>query len=536
MLFNSFEFIFLFVPLTALLFFKLGKTKGRSWATSSLTIASLVFYGWWNPPYLLLILASIVSNYQIGKILGNKNLSLYLRRSTLTIGILLNLGSIGYFKYAKFILDSINSIIDLGWNIEPIVLPLAISFFTFQQISYLVDTYRGETSDYRFLDYCLFVCFFPQLIAGPIVLHSEVMPQFNDPKNYHFRWSNISVGTTFFSLGLAKKVIFADSIVAYADPVFQAALDGQTLSFAEAWCGALAYTFQLYFDFSGYSDMAIGAARIFGICLPLNFYSPYKAFNISDFWRRWHMTLSRFLRDYLYIPLGGNRCSPTRQSINLIIVMLLGGLWHGAGWAFVLWGGLHGIYLVIHRQWQSLMEYIRGKDSKLGFVEYWIGRIVTLLAVIVSWVFFRMESILPAWKMLESMSGLNGISLPSTAEQILWFLPIPGLRFDGILLGSHTALPSLAAILSLLTLSIIAFCFPNTTQIMNDFEPVLYFKPERFEEPYTIIPPKIKTYLIRENWMLRWKPTILWSASISLLFGSCLALLSRPSAFLYFQF
>jgi alginate O-acetyltransferase complex protein AlgI len=536
MLFNSFEFIFLFVPITAILFFKLGKWKGKSWATSSLTIASLFFYGWWNPPYLLLMVTSIVINYQLGHILGNIEINRKIQKIVLLAGISANLASIAYFKYAGFIVNSLNTVIGTSWDIGTIILPLAISFFTFQQISYLVDAYRSHIPNYGFTDYCLFVCFFPQLIAGPIVLHSEIMPQFEDDRNYRLDWANVSVGTTLFTLGLAKKVILADSISIYADPIFQAALDGETLVFWEAWFGALAYTFQLYFDFSGYSDMALGASRLFGIRLPLNFYSPYKAFNISDFWRRWHMTLSRFLRDYLYIPLGGNRCSPLRQSLNLLLVMLLGGLWHGAGWAFVLWGGLHGVYLVVHRQWQSWVESVRGKEAKLGFLEYWMGRWVTFFAVIVAWVFFRMEAIQPGWNMLASMLGLNGISLPGGAEKILGFLSVLGLSFNGVWDAAQTVRPPLSVIAGLITLGVIASCLPNTAQLTSYFEPSLDFKAERFEEPFTIIPSSLEKYLKIHSWKIRWQPNIFWSVVLALVGCYSLALLSRPSAFLYFQF
>jgi len=524
MLFNSYEFICLFVPITALLFFGLGKIGGRSWAITSLTIASLFFYGWWNPRYLGLILLSIIVNYQIGSILGNDDIKESKRRLTFAIGLILNIGSIAYFKYAGFFVESINSITHQNWLIPEIVLPLGISFFTFQQVSYLADAFHHQTQRYNFVDYTLFVCFFPQLIAGPIILHEEVMPQFEEKETYKFRWDNLSIGVAIFTMGLAKKVLLADSISTFADPVFAAVLDGKTLSFWEAWCGALAYTFQLYFDFSGYSDMAIGGARIFGIKLPLNFNSPYKALNISDFWRRWHITLSRFLRDYIYIPLGGSRCSSTRQAINLLITMLLGGLWHGAGWAFVIWGGIHGLYLVIHRQWQLFWEKIRGKGFKLHPIEAWFWRIVTFFFVVIAWVLFRAEKIAPAWSMLQSMFGLNGISLPSIAGKTLPWLSTFGIRFEGILAGSQTALPSIWAILGLIIVTSIAWFTPNAVQVASIFDPALDYEQAQAKDPNLPI-----------AWLC-WQPNLVWSILIGCMGGASLALISRPSAFLYFQF
>ena len=285
---------------------------------------------------------------------------------------------------------------------------MAISFFTFQQITYLVDSYKGETKEYSFLNYCLFVTFFPQLIAGPIVHHREVMPQFADKSTYRFNPENLVVGLTIFILGLFKKVVFADTIATFATPVFDAAAHGASINFLTAWGGALAYSLQLYFDFSGYTDMAIGTARMFGIKLPLNFNSPYKASSIIDFWRRWHMTLSSFLRDYLYIPLGGNRKGKQRRNLNLMITMLLGGLWHGAGWNFIFWGGLHGIYLIINHQWQTLTKFL-GYDSKKS--SWWVKALsilVTFLAIAVSWVFFRAADMNAAIAILQGMVGKNG--------------------------------------------------------------------------------------------------------------------------------
>jgi D-alanyl-lipoteichoic acid acyltransferase DltB (MBOAT superfamily) len=307
-----------------------------------------------------------------------------------------------------------------GIGAETILLPLAISFFTFQQIAYLVDAYEGLTREYNFLHYCLFVTFFPQLIAGPIVHHREMLPQFASDTIYRFNQSTFTAGLTTFCLGLFKKVIIADGAATYATPVFDAAEAGEILTFFEAWTGAFGYTIQLYFDFSGYSDMAIGLGMMFGIRLPLNFFSPYKAVNIIDFWRRWHMTLSRFLRDYLYIPLGGSRRGKVRRYVNLMVTMLLGGLWHGAGWTFVAWGALHGFYLVVNHAWHAVRRSLGHNLEKTTLAGRTLSRIVTLTAVIFAWVLFRAESFGGAMSIISGMVGLNGFALPS---QVLSFLP-----------------------------------------------------------------------------------------------------------------
>ena len=363
-----------------------------------------------------MIIISILANYSIGYILGHKIRQKIIKKIILILGITLNLGLIGYFKYANFFVENLNYLLRSDLNLPPIVLPLAISFFTFQQIAYLVDAYQGETKEYSLLKYTLFVCFFPQLIAGPIVHHKDILHQFSKSSTSRFSSQHLAVGLTIFMTGLFKKVVFADSIAEFANLAFNAAANGIHLTFSEAWVGSLAYTLQLYFDFSGYSDMAIGAAFMFGIRLPLNFNSPYKAVSISDFWRRWHITLSNFLRDYLYIPLGGSRKGNIRRYSNLIITMLLGGLWHGAGWTFIFWGGLHGAYLVVNHLWRSLRQSL-GQDLKQdGWLLRGVGWFVTFLAVVISWVFFRASSFETAVDIIRAMAGFNGISLPNFFE------------------------------------------------------------------------------------------------------------------------
>ncbi|MDH5777937.1 MAG: MBOAT family protein, partial [Gammaproteobacteria bacterium] len=353
MLFNSYEFILVFLPAVLWAYYQLGKTAIPQLSIALLIGASLFFYAWWNPAYLTLLVASMLINYAFGIALSRKPKRLYL-----TLGVTINLVALGYYKYSNFFIDNLNVIANTNFHLEQVILPLAISFFTFQQIAFLVDAYKNEAHEYQFLDYCLFVSFFPQLIAGPIVHHKEMMPQFQSFPAKNINYENLSTGLAIFIIGLAKKVLIADNLAPYANETFAAAGNGVSLSFLEAWKGAFAYTFQLYFDFSGYSDMAIGLALMFGIRLPINFNSPYKATNIIEFWRCWHMTLSRFLRDYIYFPLGGNRHGQIRRYTNLLITMLLGGLWHGAAWTFVFWGFLHGIFLAVNHAWHAIQRKI----------------------------------------------------------------------------------------------------------------------------------------------------------------------------------
>jgi alginate O-acetyltransferase complex protein AlgI len=529
MLFNTYGFILVFLPVVVVLFYSIGRLGGNRAAIASIVVASLFFYGWWNPVYLFLIGTSIVVNYLFGLRLDpgtsrDASADPATPRSsgvTLALGIAFNLGLLGYFKYMNFFADTVAALLGTSFTLEHIVLPLAISFFTFQQITYLVDTSRGLAKRYSFLHYTLFVTFFPQLIAGPVVHHSEMMPQFMREDLCRFRFQNAAVGLTIFILGLFKKVVIADGISVYGTPVFDAASAGATLTFFEAWGGALAYTFQLYFDFSGYSDMAIGLARLFGIRLPLNFNSPYKATNIVEFWRRWHMTLSRFLRDYLYIPLGGNRKGKIRRNVNLMTTMLLGGLWHGAGWTFVAWGGLHGLYLVVNRFWQGLRRRYM-PDRSFGLAGRWSARLLTFLVVIVGWVFFRADSFTSATRILEGMAGLNGVLLPAEFRGMLG--PLAGLlmemgwRFEADSGYFHGVKQVLFTALLLWT----SWALPNTQEIMSRYRPA--FERVHFEP---------KSRLAR---LYTWRPAIAYAGITALLFTACLLSLRRVSEFLYFQF
>ncbi|WP_419677748.1 MBOAT family O-acyltransferase [Aliarcobacter lanthieri] len=400
MLFNSYEFIFAFLPLVFIIYFYLMHKRLVVGAKAFLVFSSLFFYSWWNILYLPIILSSVLFNYVIGNILSTKEFNKsFSKKSVLIFGILVNLSLLGYFKYADFFIDNFNVISGSSINLLHLALPLALSFVTFQQIAFLVDSYKGYTKENDFINYSLFITFFPQLIAGPIVHHKEMMPQFASKYNFVKNYKNIALGLFIFSIGLFKKVVIADTFSIWANAGFDSAT---TLNLIEAWATSLSYTFQLYFDFSGYTDMAIGLALLFNIKLPINFNSPYKALSIQDFWRRWHITLSRFLRDYIYIPLGGNRKGSFRTYSNLIATFVIGGLWHGAGWTFVFWGLLHGVALAIHRVWQSL-------GYRMNTIIAWF---ITFNFVNIAWVFFRAKSWDDAIKVLSSMFSLNNIVLP----------------------------------------------------------------------------------------------------------------------------
>ncbi len=410
MLFNSVEYIFFFLPITFFIYFFLLNKRLIVGAKGFLVFASLFFYSWWNPIYLPIILVSMLFNYTVGNILNKDAVHAKVsKKSILIFGIITNLALLGYFKYADFFIENYNYIWNENIGLYNLALPLGISFFTFQQISYLIDSYRKETSEYDFLNYALFVTFFPQLIAGPIVHHKEMMPQFASKWNLVKRYKNIALGLFVFSIGLFKKVVIADTFAVWATTGFDKV---EHLNMIEAWVTSLSYTFQLYFDFSGYTDMAIGAALLFNIKLPINFDSPYKALDIQDFWRRWHITLSHFLRDYIYIPLGGSRVSEFRVYTNLMITFLLGGLWHGAGWTFVFWGFLHGLALVIHRIW-----------NKHGFTMHKVlAWLITFNFINLAWVFFRAKDFSDAVKIVKEMFNFKAIIVSEKFADLFKYL------------------------------------------------------------------------------------------------------------------
>jgi D-alanyl-lipoteichoic acid acyltransferase DltB (MBOAT superfamily) len=523
MLFNSFPFILVFLPVTLAVYFLADRLADKRWALRWLLVASLFFYGWWSPANLWIIVASICFNYFLA-MRAIQPAPQPRRKWYLALGIAANLSLLGYFKYANFVIANYVALSGSNVRLAHIVLPIAISFFTFQQIVFLVEAYRGQAGDYDFLHYALLVTFFPHLIAGPIVKYREMLVQFNRPSRGRLALSHFAVGTTIFVIGLAKKVVIADGMAPFANSVFNAASAGVSPTFAEAWAGALAYTFQLYFDFSGYSDMAIGLARMMGIRFPMNFNSPYKAVNIIDFWRRWHITLSRFLRDYLYIPLGGNRKGPIRRHANLLVTMLLGGLWHGAGWTFVVWGGLHGIYLIINHAWQGARRMLGlTRPSMAGHVA---ARGLTFVAVVVAWVFFRAQSFGAATTILKSMFLGSGLSLPaSLARKLASSRPIgslielkpDGLFPNGLVDGS-------SVVHWLLVLTVVAWFAPNTQELLARYRPALGFP--------------MPDALGRRYRRLEWRPGFAWSVVVGLMAAVAIMNLwiGNNAEFIYFQF
>jgi alginate O-acetyltransferase complex protein AlgI len=448
MLFTTSTFVVLFLPIVLFGFFTIGRWS-PSWAAAWLLGASLFFYGYWMPEFTLLLVASIAVNFRVGqgiaRALSVERFVAGVRTATwwMVAGIAFDLGLLAYFKYANFFVDNVNALLGTHWNIGNVLLPIGISFYTFTQIAFLVDTWYGKVNEYRPVHYGLFVTYFPHLIAGPVLHHAQMMPQFGNPAVYRLHAPHIFGGVVIFAIGLFKKVVLADGIAPYANAVFVPADAGELVTVREAWLGALAYTFQLYFDFSGYSDMAIGLSWMFNIRLPYNFNSPYKAANISDFWRRWHISLSTFLRDYLYIALGGNRKGPGRRYVNLGITMVLGGLWHGASWSFVLWGALHGAYLVVNHAFRSLIERLvwhRRLDTSLVYRAFAWG--VTITAVVAAWVFFRAQTMHGALAIVSAMVGSGSDEVTDVLIRNAGLKMATGFTWCAVLALAVVALPN----------------------------------------------------------------------------------------------
>ena len=509
MLFNSWIFLLGFLPVTFAGFFLLGRRSpflGATWLSG----ASLFFYGWWDVRYVPLLLASICFNYGCSGLLDARAGSPRRRKWLLVAAIGANLALLGYYKYAGFFVASLAGLLAQPLPALHVILPVGISFFTFTQIAFLVDTYRGQVRERRFVHYLLFVTYFPHLIAGPVLHHKEMMPQFADPRIVRLSAENIAAGASIFVIGLAKKVLVADNLAPHAATLFNQPGEPSLLL---AWSGVLAYAFQLYFDFSGYSDMAIGLSRLFGVRLPLNFDSPYKAADIAQFWRRWHMTLSRFLRDYLYIPLGGNRHGGARRYLNLMITMVLGGLWHGAGWNFLIWGALHGVFLGIHGAWGSLAARLRLPVQSAAWRI--VATAITFVAVCTAWVFFRAPDLAGALAIVDGLYGGNGVALPDALARFLVPVqPLLAAMNVSFYLGGGSAFVDGWSWICLAAL--LAFACPNTQQIMRLVAPALDAKP-------------VGSYLA-------WQPTRRWAAAIAGLALASLLSLSRPAEFLYFQF
>jgi alginate O-acetyltransferase complex protein AlgI len=478
MLFNSPLFLFAFLPVFLVVYFALGSYGWLSLATFWLLLASLFFYGFDDPVRLTaIILASISFNYLIGR-----RLITHQSKPLLAVGLTGNLLLLGYFKYVNFFVQTVTDA--TGWqpDVAHVALPIGISFYTFTQIAFLVDAYRKEAKEYQPIRYGVFVTFFPHLIAGPIIHHKEIMPQFDGPSVYRLQPDKLALGLFWFATGLFKKAVFADNVGAYANQVFDAAASGKSLAMGDAWIGTIAYALQLYFDFSGYSDMAIGLALMIGIVFPINFNSPYQAVSLIDFWRRWNMTLSRFLRDYLYIPLGGNRRGPIRRYLNLIITMLLGGLWHGASWNFAVWGGIHGVGLLVNHAWQSLTKGMR------WVVPIPLAQGLTLALVLLAWVPFRADTLHHSVDIWQAMFGRTDVAERVTTDTA-WALAWIG------------------------SLSAIALFAPNSQQILA---------------------------AVQEGTATRFLPQgggIGWAAVMGTAFGIAVASsLLIPTSFLYFRF
>jgi alginate O-acetyltransferase complex protein AlgI len=517
MIFSSWQFILVFLPL-ALLVFQLIPQDRPVWRKLWLAAASFIFYGYWRIDYIPLLVFSILFNYGIAewmfRVHGRRR-----ARWILVLGVAVNLGLLCYYKYADFLINTFNAVTESQLGILELILPLAISFFTFTQIAYLVDVYRDQAKHYSFLDYSLFVVFFPHLIAGPIVRHWEIIPQYS-PKMVSFNLRDFSVGLAIFLLGLYKKLLLADPVSGVADTVYGAANAGQVLTWFDAWLGTLAYTLQIYFDFSGYSDMAIGLARMFSIKFPVNFNSPYKAGSIAEFWRSWHMTLMRFFREYLYIPLGGNRCSKPRHYANIMAVFLFSGLWHGAGWTFVAWGALHGIYSVIHAAWAEFLRRVGWQPGRFAVYRF-AAVALTFVAVVCSWVLFRAHSFGEASSILASMWGLNGFTVPFNIGEAELGLGRFFSALGASIVPTESGIDGLSYVWSvhgIVLLLAIVWLLPNSQQLLAGLDPIL----EKVEQP------------------ARWQLHLTFTGGLILALPAVLVLRTflgtQASPFLYFNF
>ena len=410
-MFTYFEYIIIFIPVVIAAYFLLNARGLHRPAMYFLIGASLLFYGFWKPIFVPLLLISIIVNFAVGSALIGRAPGGLQKKSIIIAGLCFNIGLLGYFKYTNFFIQNINLL--FGSDIGPmkILLPLGISFYTFLQISFIVDCYRGKITEIDPTQYLLFVTFFPKLLQGPITTHQEMASQFSNPGTWKINYENLARGLLLLAIGLIKKMVIADNLAIWANTGFDRA---PVLNFFEAWFAALSFIFQVYFDFSGYSDIAIGIALMFNIRLPLNFNSPYKATDIQDLWRRWHITFQRFMRDYVYISLGGSRMGEARLYFNLIITFIIGGFWHGAGWGFIFWGALNGVALIIHRLWR-----------KTGIVmNDHLARAVTFLFFLFSGIYFRATTLKDAFKVHRGMLGFEGFAVPEKLKGLPFLKPL----------------------------------------------------------------------------------------------------------------
>jgi len=544
MLFNSYEFILVFLPFTVVVFTLLSRLDSRRHSLGFLAFVSLFFYGWWNPSYLILISISLVVNYALGVFLQSEQTKKHWKTLLLILGVALNLGLLSYYKYGGFIVQIVNDIGNNNIQWTNIILPLAISFFTFQQITYLIDSAANRVKHSDFVEYIVFVAFFPQLIAGPIVHHKEMMPQFRTIE-LNVSKENLQVGLTLFIIGLLKKVILADSISDYVAPIYDDAADG-TVTFFQAWIAGVGFTLQIYFDFAGYSDMALGAARMFGIVLPMNFNSPLKASNIIDFWSRWHITLTRFLTDYIFTPLSIKATRKTilrkeKQSsstnsagfitclaIPTLVTMFLSGLWHGAGYQFLVWGLLHGLFLVTNHGWRMMLPYFISDKKKYERLFRPVGLITTLVSVFSAMIFFRADNLTIATGMIASMFGLNGITIP---EGVFVHLgPFADLLLNIGVGTDYTAGSQLTyGTLYCIALLLLAIILPNSLDMMRNYNPALNYSLKRNERDELFFNNKLTSLLI-------WRPGRVWAVICGAGFAVGLMSLQKLSVFLYWQF
>jgi len=490
MLFNSYIFICAFLPISLVLFYTSRRIAGVQGALISLVLCSLFFYGWWNPYYLLLILGSAVCNYFLGRRIANSQ-----RKIDYVVGLCLNVLLLGYFKYLNFFVDNANHFFSTGIEIQEIILPLAISFFTFQQISFLTSCYKTGNCETKFERYLLFICFFPQLIAGPIVHHNEIFKQFTHKNFARFNAEVFTVGVCIFIVGLAKKLLLADPLASYVDPVFSTAADGGNFSNSDAWMALTAFKFQLYFDFSGYADMAVGLGLMFGIRLPINFESPYKAGNMFDFWNRWHTTLARFMRGHIFRPLARVFNFSNGVQIALVINIIIGGLWHGANWNFLLWGLFNGLLLLVNHGYRKASQQLLSPalQKAKSYIVFCI--VFTFVATMFSSVLFRSDNLMGIEQMLKHLLFSNNYSSMLTLGAI--------------------------DIIFMVGLFALIWLFPNTRQIFNHFKPGISLV--RKDAP-TLIKFQIRSF--------SWKHGLVFGT----LFFVCFIFLSREVEFIYFQF
>lgn len=521
MLFNSPFFILFFLPIVLLVYWALRQSGYTRGAVNALILASFFFYGWWDYHYLALIIGGILFNYGVCRQILSHRSQQKTGKLWLMLGIGVDLGLLGYFKYTDFLITNVNHLLGTQYPLMHIILPLGISFFIFQKIAFLVDAYRGEFDQISLRQFTAFVIFFPQLIAGPIPRHNELFVQFEDHRIPTFDWENMVLGMMAFGIGLFKKTVIADGLALWGSPYFKVVATGYNPTFIESWSSVLSYTFQIYFDFSGYSDMAIGLALLFGYQLPVNFFSPYKATNIIDFWRRWHMTLSRFLRDYLYIALGGNRKGYVRQKINLFLTMLIGGLWHGASWNFVIWGAMHGLYLSINHLWIEFKKKI-GFSKSPTFLSIYFSRILTFLAIMLSWVFFRADNVHDALKIIETLFGFHGLTLNESHVLALG-------RFGqwlGVIPHRSEFFWGLPQVITLIGLLFIVWVMPNTYEYLNNTRVAILTYKEHTEHMFTH--PWLKKLI--------WKPSLFHLIAGLCFIGTGSWYAIRGGEFLYFQF